>query len=450
MRLTFYGAAHEVTGSCTLLEVDSYRILIDCGMFQGTPAIEAKNPTFDFDPKMITHVLVTHAHLDHVGRLPMLVKQGYQGMFYGTAPTLELAKLIMDDALGIMQYDNRRTGRPILYNESDIAVVMDQIKPVKYDEAMTLVANDFSVKATWRDAGHVFGSAFIELQVKDKKIVFSGDVGNINVPILRDTTALPTDADLIVSESTYGDRLHENAKNRDQVIEEMIRGALRPGGVVMIPSFSLERTHELLYELNELVDRRHRLPKVPIFLDSPLAIDALKVFLKYPEYYDPAAKDYVKLGDDLFNFPGLTMTYTRDESKKINQVPGTKIVIAGSGMMNGGRILHHALRYLSDANSSLLLIGFQSPGTLGRQLADGARSVEVLGEKVYVRCHVQMVGSLSAHADQAKLVSWIGTAHPKRVILNHGDFQAASALEGKLKAMGIETEVAGPGLSYEI
>ncbi len=450
MKLTFFGAAHEVTGSCSLLEVDSYKILVDCGMFQGTPEQEAKNPTLGFDPKIITHVLVTHAHLDHVGRLPLLVKQGFKGFFYMTPPTIQLARLIMEDAFQIMQYENRTTGRPILYSMQDVAAVIDQSKGIKYNEPVSLMANGFGVTATWHDAGHIFGSGFIEVKAHDKTIVFSGDVGNINVPILRDTEQLPINIDVMVCESTYGDRLHENSATRDSVVEKMISESLRPKGTVLIPSFSLERTQELIYELNDLVDRQHRLPKVPIFVDSPLAIDALKVYREFPEYYDTAAEEYIKRGDDLFDFPGLTMTYTREESKKINNWPGTKIIIAGSGMMNGGRIMHHALRYLSDEKTTLLLIGYQSPGTVGRQLLDGARLVKIFDEKVFVRCTVKMVGSLSAHADQKKLISWLKKAQPKRVLLNHGEFGAASALATHLKTEGVNTEVAAPGFVYEL
>ncbi len=448
MDIRFHGAAGEVTGSCSEVTTGAHHLMIDCGMFQGTPELEAKNDFFSFDPHTITHVLVTHAHLDHVGRLPLLVKRGYKGFIYSTPPTRDLAELIMEDTFQIMSYNHRKNGAPLLYTLEDIARVMELFKVGEYEQPMTLVPGE--VTAIFHDAGHVFGSSFIEILAEGKRIVFTGDVGNVNVPILRDTAVLPAGIDLLVSESTYGDRLHENAASRDRVVENMIAEALRPGGVVMIPSFSLERTQELIYELNDLVDRQHRLPRIPIFLDSPLAIDALKVYLKYPHFYDAAAEKYIRNGDELFTFPGLTMTYTREESKRINQMLGPKIIIAGSGMMNGGRILHHALRYLSDEKNTLLLIGYQSHGTLGRALADGAKTVDVLGEHVRVGCHIKMVGSLSAHADQKKLVSWITDAGPRRVILNHGDASASQALAHKLGEHGVSAEPAKLATTFTV
>jgi len=453
MDITFIGASAEVTGSSSLLESGSFRVLIDCGMYQGDAGTEAKNYNpLPFDAAGLTHVLVTHAHLDHVGRLPLLVKNGFKGHFFATKPTVELAKLIMDDALGVMQYDNKKFGRPVLYSSEDIAAVMDQFKGVEYGSATELVkvGAEKPIIATWHDAGHIFGSAFIEIEAEGKRVVFSGDVGNVNVPILRDTENLPKNIDLLVSESTYGDRLHDSKLTRQQLVENMVADGIKRGGVVMIPSFSLERTQELIYELNDLIDRQHRLPTIPIFLDSPLAIDALKVYRKYPQYYDEEAERYLKDGDDVFAFAGLTATYTRDDSMKINRTPGAKIIIAGAGMMNGGRILHHALRYLSDEKNTLLLIGYQSPGTLGHQIYEGQSPVKVLGEEVAVHCQVKMVGALSAHGDQNKLLSWIGAAQPKRVYLNHGDPWCKEALKKKLAEVGIVAEPVSPGLKIAV
>ncbi len=442
-----------MTGSCSLVETGPFRIIVDCGMFQGDAGVESKNfNPLPFDAKSITHVVVTHAHLDHVGRLPVLVKNGYAGQFFATRPTVELAKLVMDDAFGIMEYDNKKFGRPLLHGPEDIAGVMERSKGVEYDEPIVLKSGggEETVRATWHDAGHIFGSAFIVLEAEGKRVVFSGDVGNVEVPILRDTAALPKNVDLLVSESTYGDRLHETKLTRQQIVENMIADGTKRGGVVMIPSFSLERTQELIYELNDLIDRQHRLPPMPIFLDSPLAIDALKVYRKYPEYYDEEAEKYLQSGDDVFDFKGLTTTYTRTESMKINHIPGPKIIIAGAGMMNGGRILHHARRYLSDEKSTLLLIGYQSPGTLGHQIYSGKSPVRVLGDEVPVKCQVKMVGALSAHGDQKKLLQWIGAAQPKKVFLNHGDPWCKEALAKKLGEVGIAAEPASSELKVEI
>lgn len=448
MRISFYGAAGEVTGSCSLLEASGQKILIDCGMFQGSNFNEGKNlDPFLFDPRELSAVLVTHAHLDHVGRLPVLVKNGYAGFFYATAPTIDLTEITLRDAYHIMAYDHQKFGRPILYAPEDIAALLGQFKTAEYGEELARS----EIKIIFHDAGHIFGSAFIEIQAEGKKIVFSGDIGNVHVPILKDTESLPTQLDALVSESTYGDRLHESSAERQTIIEQLISRAIGRGGTLMIPSFSIERTQELIYELNDLVDHFHKLGRVPIFLDSPMAIDALKVFHRYPRYYDAEASRFLRDGDNLFDFPGLVTTHSREESMKINHTPGPKIIIAGSGMMNGGRILHHALRYLSDPKSTLLIIGYQSPGTLGRQIQEGKSPVTVMGEKVEVRCEVKTIGALSAHGDQNKLASWIGAASPKKVYLNHGDPASSETLARRLADdSGIETTVVKAGMRVEI
>lgn len=446
MYLTFLGAAREVTGSCTLVTGDRHRILIDCGMFQGRDFIDPRNgEEFPFDVKNLTAVVVTHAHLDHVGRLPLLIKAGYRGSIYATPATIDLLEFILHDAFEIMHYNHEKFGSALLYELTDIALVREQCKPLNYYETRAL-GLDHEVSIKLYDSGHIFGAAFVELVLEGKRLMFSGDVGNIRVPLLRDTDPVPAGLDVLVCESTYGGRVHESVEVRQVMIERLVREALARGGVLMIPSFSLERTQELLYDLKELIDRQHVFPGVPIFLDSPLAIDALSVYRKYPGYYDAEASRYFKEGEDVFNFQGLVLTRTREESKRINQVPGPKIIIAGAGMMNGGRILHHALRYLSDDRSTLLIVGYQAAGTLGRQILEGHSPVKVLGEMVQVRCRIQAIGALSAHADQRKLLSWILAAHPapRQVFVNHGEPESSLALALKLKDQGIVAEVAEP------
>jgi len=476
VQITFYGAAREVTGSCELLEIGNQRILIDCGMFQGSDFNEGKNSDpLPFDPKSLTAVIVTHAHLDHVGRLPLLIRGGYTGHFYATPATIELAELILDDALEIMTYNHRKFSSPILYDTTDIAGVMQSFKPVDYYEPFVIpaetclpagragiqVAADSRVRGNdsgavtvkFHEAGHIFGSVFVEITAEGKKVVFSGDIGNVDVPILRDTDPMPSGVDAVVCESTYGDRMHEKETERRQILEETITAGIKNGGIVMIPSFSLERTQELLYDLNELIDRQKRLPRVPIFLDSPLAIGATKVYRKYTQYYDDEAERLLRAGDDLFQFPGLSMTMTREESKKINFVPGAKIIIAGAGMMNGGRIVHHALRYLSDPKNTLLIIGYQAHGTLGRQILEGNTPVTIMGERVAVRCHVKAVGAFSAHGDQEKLMDWIagGDTLPKKVYLNHGEPLASDALQKRLTdELGVKTTVVDKNLTVKV
>lgn len=477
MKISFFGAAGMVTGSCSLIESGRFRILIDCGMFQGSEELEAKNAVpLPFDASALTAVIITHAHLDHVGRLPLLVKNGFRGVIYSTPPTCDLARLILEDAEGVMEYDNQHSGKPLIYTLNEVEHVMGRFRTVGYstpttiEEPTAIIANRVKkllkinykpknksdapvVTFTFHDAGHIFGSAFIEIDIEGKKLVFSGDVGNINVPILRDTEALPKDIDLLVCESTYGDRNHESSAEREKLIETVVKNAMHKEGVLMIPSFALERTQELLYELTDLVERHKSLPHVPIFLDSPLAIDALRVYEKYPEYYDEEAAKFFKDGADLFEFPGLKLTYSRTDSMTINHSPAPKVIIAGAGMMNGGRILHHALHYLSDPKNTLLIVGYQSPGTLGWRLAHGESPVKIHDENVVVRCEVKMISALSAHADKEKLFTWIsqGENPPRQVVLNHGEVEASEALVMRLRnERGMNAVAAKAGMIIEI
>ncbi len=449
MKLTFYGASHEVTGSCYLLESNGKKFIIDCGMFQGSNFNEGKNfDEFPFKASEISAVFVTHAHLDHVGRIPKLVKEGFSGRIYMTKGTRELAKLVWEDALEIMAYDHKKYQQPVLYESTDVATAYAMCQGVDYHEEV----NDNGAKVIFKDAGHIFGSSFIELTMEGKRIIFSGDIGNVNVPILKDTENYGQ-ADVILCESTYGDRLHEDKQTRREMILALIKEGVRKGGTIMVPSFSIERTQEFLYELHNLQFHDRALPQIPVFLDSPLAIDATKVFKKYPEYYDIEASKEVMLNEDFLNFPQLKVTYTREESKTINAVRGSKMIIAGAGMMNGGRILHHAQRYLFDPNSMLIIVGYQAEGTLGRKLYEGAEKVEIYGQTIPVRCTVKAIGALSAHGDQKKMLSWIGGGikKPEKVYCVHGESHAATELAHRIRDnFGIETHVPQYGESVEL
>lgn len=449
MQITFCGAAREVTGSCHLLETNDKKILIDCGMFQGSDFNEGKNfEPFPFDPKELDAVLVTHAHLDHVGRLPKLVKEGYNKKIYMIKGTMKLAELIWKDAYEIMGYNHRKFQQPILFDTPDIATTLELCSGVNYHEPLDLGG----VKVTFKDAGHIFGSAFFEIEDESgpstgaqvKKIVFSGDIGNINEPIVRDTEPISPNVDALVCESTYGDRLHEPIDVRRSMILQLFVDAYKKGGTLMIPAFSLERTQELLYDLNHLSEIDKVLPPMPIFLDSPLAIDANKVYEHYPEYYDVEATTLHKLGDDFLKFSQLNLTYTKEQSKEINKIRGPKVIIAGAGMMNGGRILHHAYRYLSDPASTLLIIGYQAQGTLGRRLYEGVKQVKIFGEEVQVNCTIKAIGALSAHGDQKKLLDWIGSNSkpPKQIYCVHGEEHAATELAHRVRdKFGVESFV---------
>ncbi|HOX60722.1 MAG TPA: MBL fold metallo-hydrolase [Candidatus Magasanikbacteria bacterium] len=448
MKITFVGAAHEVTGSCYLVEASNRRLLVDCGMFQGSDFNEGKNyDSFPFAPADIDVVLVTHSHLDHVGRIPKLVREGYNRSVYMTKAAVDLASLVWEDTLKIMEHDKEKFQKPMLYEAPDVANAESLCEGINYRERLEVVPGVF---ATWYDAGHIFGSAFIVIEADGKKVAFSGDLGNVNVPIIQDTDKLPV-VDMLIMESTYGNRIHESEQERKDLINNFIRAGVAQGGTIMVPAFSLERTQELLYELNRLSEYDKTLPRIPIFLDSPLAIGVIKVYDKYPEYYDAEAMRLHLAGDNFLEFPELVMTKTVEESKKINNVPGPKMIIAGSGMMNGGRILYHALRYLPDPKSTLLIVGYQAEGTLGRRLYEGAKVVKIFGQSVRVKCTIRAIGSLSAHADQKKLLAWASTGKAKQIYCIHGESVAATELAHRLREqMGAEVFIPVAGEVAEV
>ncbi|MDO8617573.1 MAG: MBL fold metallo-hydrolase [Candidatus Uhrbacteria bacterium] len=426
MNITFLGAAREVTGSCYLLETDRTRILVDCGAFQGSAFMESQNfQPFGFDAKTIDAVVITHAHLDHVGRLPKLVKEGFHGKIYLTPPTAGFARLVLEDAFQIMEYEFRKQKRPMLYEAKDIESALRYFSTVDYNASVKL--GDLSFR--FRDAGHIFGSAFIEIREEGgAAVTFSGDIGNDHVPILRETAQM-AETDILVIESTYGNRIHEDESTRAGKLKEAIVGTVKRGGVLLIPAFAIERTQQLLYEMHDL--KAHGiLPPVDVYLDSPMAIKATQVIKEFPEYYDAEALAHVSRGDDMLDFPGLHVTPTRDDSKTINDAPKPKVIIAGAGMMNGGRILHHLVRYLGSASTTVLIIGYQAQNTLGRRLYEGDKYVDVLGERIQVKATVVSIGAYSAHGDQNKLVRWVSEAakQPSHIYCTHGDEGAAVAL----------------------
>ncbi len=439
MRISFFGASREVTGSCYLVESAKGKILIDCGMFQGCKLCGAQNfADFPFDASEIDAVCVTHAHLDHTGRIPKLVKAGFKGKVYATPPTAKLATLVLEDAYKIMLSDFKREYRPMLYEEADIKTALKSFVGATYNKPVKI--KDFTV--TFKDAGHIFGSSFIEVRTEDgKSAAFSGDLGNEGTQILMPTERLGA-VDALIIESTYGNRIHEDESTRESKLKTVIERTIKQKGVLIIPAFAIERTQQLLYELNHLIENK-LIPRVPIYLDSPMAIKATAVVEEYPQYYDQAAYKLIASGDDMFDFPGLTSTLSKDESKTINFAAKPKVIIAGSGMMNGGRILHHLIRYLGDASTTVLIVGYQAEGTLGRQLYRGDKTVEIYGERINVKAKIESIGAYSAHADQNKLVDWIKSAEamPKRVFCTHGEEGAATALATRVQnELGIESD----------
>lgn len=430
MRISFHGATREVTGSCYLIEAGRSRVLVDCGMFQGSSFADAKNfRDFGFDPATVDAVIVSHAHLDHVGRIPKLMKDGFRGKVYATGPTAKLAELVMQDAEQIMEDDYAREFRPKLFEQEDVDRAVKAFTAVDYSRRIKLDGLSFR----FRDAGHILGSAFIELDEEGgARVAFSGDLGNVDDPILKPTAQL-AEQDALIIESTYGNRLHEDMGRRSHALRDAILDTIKKKGVLLIPAFAIERTQLLLYELNQLAENR-LIPSVEVFLDSPLAIRASAVMQEYPQYYNAGALKLVASGDDLFTFPGLHMTLTRDESKGINESPKPKIIIAGSGMMNAGRILHHLVRYLGADSTTVLIIGYQAAGTLGRRLYTGEKRVDVLGERINVKARIASIGAYSAHADQHQLIRWIASAEspPRHVYCTHGEEAASAALASRV------------------
>ncbi len=430
MKLTFYGGVGEVTGANYLLESGVMKIMVDCGLHQGSHYAERRNfDPFPYDPKDVAAVFVTHAHLDHTGRLPSLIRSGFRGTVYSTAATKDFAELMLLDSEHILGKEAEREKKPPLYTTEDIMQLRTHWQGLRYHEPVTVGA----FTAELFDAGHILGSASIRIKAEGKTIVFSGDLGNSPSPIIQPTEKL-NEADYCVIESTYGDRVHENVDKREEQLEDVVEDTVRAGGTLMIPTFAMERTQELLYHLHELFEEG-RIPRVPVFIDSPLAIKLTAVYKKYENYFNPETAHIAKSGDDILNFPGLHLTLTTEQSKEINSIPPPKVVVAGSGMSNGGRILHHEMRYLPDPKSTILFIGYQGKGTLGREILDGATEVKIFGETVPVRCKKVNIPGYSAHADQPLLMAWLFPMRHtlKKVFVVQGEEAASEALAQKIK-----------------
>lgn len=431
MKITFYGSTEGVTGSNHIVEAAGKKFLVDCGLFQGGDKADMKNwEDFPYDPEQIDFVLLTHSHIDHMGRLPVLIKKGFKGKIYATAPTAAFADIFLRDTCNIIKGTAEKLGQDELFSIEDVEKTLQLFETHDYYK-MINPAEGIDIK--FYDAGHILGSSIIEVKADSKTVIFSGDLGNPPVPILRDTDAIK-EADYVVMESTYGDRNHESSDQRKLELERAIEETVAHDGVVLMPSFAMERTQEILYEINELVGQ-NRIPGIPVYLDSPLAEKATVIYKKFPQYFDQEAKGYLKDGDDFFNFPTLHFVKGREESIRLDQDQSPKVIIAGSGMSTGGKIVFHEQAYLPKETTLLLIVGFQVEGTPGRQLKDGSKVVKIAGEEVEVKANVQSIESYSAHADQEKLIYWIGKFEKpiEKVILVHGEEAAKEALKHKIE-----------------
>ena len=435
-KITFCGGAGTVTGANFLFEIDGKKILIDCGLTQGIKVADDVNwSPFVYDPNEIDLLFVTHAHIDHIGRIPKLVHDGFKGKIYSTFPTHDLASPMLDDTAGILA-KNDKFDLENIYSKENIAKAISWWKGFEYGEEIKLTDN---LSAFFHNAGHILGSAMISFAFKGKKVLFTGDLGNSPSPLLPDTEPI-NDANYLIMESVYGDKNHESRNERKKKLEEVIEDNYKRKGILLIPIFSLERSQELLFELNNMVEGK-RVPVMPILLDSPLAIRITEVFKRYKSYFNEIVQDIMATDIHLFDFPGLRLTADVKDSKEIDDIPNPKIIIAGSGMSSGGRIVHHEKRYLPDPNNTILLLGYQSIGSPGRLIQEGVKIVKIGGEYVNVRANINTIYGYSGHKDSDNLIRFVENMgdNLKKVFVVMGEPKPSMFLVQKLRDnLGIE------------
>ncbi len=453
MRLTFCGGAGKVTGSNFLIEGAHGKLLVDCGIEQGGDfAVEEVYGPFPYDAKTVDALVVTHAHLDHVGLIPKLVRDGFHGKIYMTAPTKDLAELIMRDSVGILGEEASRLGRPPLYQEQDVDAACALIETLDYHQEKE-VAPGLSVYL--RNTGHILGSASVRITDEEGvTLALTGDIGNSPSPLLPDWEPVP-DADALLMESVYGDRNHPEVKRRVEILLEALKAAIARGGTILIPAFSLERTQLMLYELSNFFSAGD-LPKIPVFLDSPLAIHVTAVYEKWGmTYFKSETEDEMKREGSIFEFPFLKQTLSRQESAAIEEVPGPKIIIAGAGMSHGGRIGRWETRYLPDPSTTLFMVGYQAPGTPGRRMMEGASSVRISGNDVRIKAKIENLEGWSAHADRDELLKFAEAAlagkRTKTIFVGLGEPSSERFLAQRIHDyLGARAVVAEAGQIWEI
>ena len=456
MRVHFHGAAGEVTGSMHLLEAAGKRILLDCGMCQGSAEMEASNADpFPFDAESIDALVVSHAHIDHLGRVPLLVKRGFRGPIFAQRASAELMPIMLMDSASLAESDAERFNRrrkygeremQPLYTREDVADAVELLRPQPYDQRFRVLDG---IEVAFRDAGHILGSSIVEVWADGRKLVFSGDLGPKGTPILRDPTPV-READLVLMESTYGDRNHKDRAETIVELGEILQQAWRDGGNVLIPAFAVGRSQELLYWFARYWDEWN-LSRWQVFLDSPMAGKVVGVYGHHHALFDEDAQEVWRGKPNPFKLPNLRITASTEESMAINRFERGAIIIAGSGMANGGRILHHLRHNLGRRGAHVVFVGYQGVGTLGRRLVDGAKWVRIHGQDQRVNATMHTVGGLSAHADQRGLLDWFGHFQPKpQLALVHGEDRAREALAGEIgERDGIEVVLVRPGMTLD-
>ena len=469
MKITFHGAAKTVTGSQHLIDVNGYRIMLDCGLFQGKrkEAFEL-NRQGSCDAKSVDVLVLSHAHIDHSGNIPSLVKNGFAGDIYSTSATRDLCSVMLLDSAYIQEKDviyinkkRKRQGKNLfepLYTKEDVAAAMQNFIGISYNRPHEIVPG---VKLTLVDAGHMLGSTHVILDINDNdtgrqlRLVFSGDIGRKGIPIIRDPSLPTAGADILIMESTYGDRLHPPYPESENELERIINDTYNRGGVLLIPAFAVGRTQQIVYALHKLVDRG-KIPHLPVYVDSPLATNTTEIFRMHPECYDAEINSFL-LNDhhsDPFGFRTLTFTENVEESKKLNTLDRPAVIISASGMMEGGRILHHLRSRISDPRNTILVTGWQAPNTLGRRVVNKESKVNIFGEEYQVKAKVEVITGFSGHADRDELLAWAGAMQkkPEHTFIVHGEEDSSRALAESLQVKHGFSNIATPDMhqSYEL